>query len=78
MITNRGVPEEISYMMLRSLNLSKEYFYSLPYEIQKAIIMTCINNIKTTDEYRKKMALKQYNFEEKTKGKVLTLLKKKR
>ena len=78
MITNGGIPEIMYYKRLKYLSLSEEYFYSLPYELQKAIIMAGTDNTKKTDEFRKKMALRQYNFEEKTKEKVLTLLKKKR
>ena len=63
------------YKRLRSLCLSEEYFYSLPIEIQKVIISNI--EIKKKNEIRKKIALKQYDLEEKVKEKVLSFLKKK-
>ena len=82
MITRGGMSEIMYYKKLRDLGMSQEYFFSLPYECQKAILMagddSKFNEKKARENMQKRMALKQYNFEEKVKEKVLTLLKKNR
>lgn len=80
MITHGGMSEIMFYRRLKEVGLSKEKFFSLPYECQRAIIMA--GNSENYDRkqkriaFQKRMALKQYNFEEKVKEKVLKLLKK--
>ena len=76
-----GGPSEIwYYRRMRELGLTEEYFSSLPYEYQKAILMAWdsekYNRKKQRENFQKRIALKQYLFEEKVKEKVLTLLKK--
>ena len=82
MITRGGMSDIVYYRKLRELGLSQEYFFSLPYECQKAILMAGdsakFNEKNKRENFQKRIALKQYNFEEKVKEKVLTLLKKKR
>ena len=80
MISHGIMPEIEYYRRLKSIGISEEYFYSLPFELQKAIIMAGVSDdcTKNKIEFRKKMALKQYDFEEKTKEKVLMLLKKRK
>ena len=80
MIGYDGMQEFLNCKKLKDFGISQECFFSLPYEYQKAIIMAgteAIAKEKKRDEIRKKMALQQYNFEEKVKEKVLTLFKKK-
>ncbi len=79
--------------------ISPELFYSLPYEIQKALMssywhmqesynqesngkqeeMSTVQEKHDTkvDKFRKRTALKQYEFEENVKRKVLSIFKKK-
>ena len=70
MITSGGPSEMWYHQKLKELGLSEEYFLSLPLECQKALIYGCFNRDKKSgklDDFRKKIALKQYNFEEKVK-----------
>ena len=82
MITHDGMSEILYYRKLKSMGLNAEYISDLPEEYQKAIVMAGISdayeNRKKRENFQKRMALKQYDFEEKVKEKVLTLLKKKR
>ena len=81
MITRGGMSEITYYRQLRNLGLSEEYFFSLPYECQKAILMAGNtereDRKKRIDNFQKKTALKQYEFEEKVKEKILALFKRK-
>lgn len=80
MITHGGESEMIYYRRLQCLGISEEYFYSLPYEYQKAIIMAGFDRIekeKKKDDDKKRRALTQYELEENVKKKVLSIFKKK-
>ena len=78
---------EIDHNIFKTLGISEEDFLSLPEEYQLAFLyydwQLCNNhNIENErklrrDNRQKRRALKQYEFEEKVKEKVLTLLKKK-
>ena len=80
MITRGGMSDIAYYRKLREVGLSEEDFFSLPYECQKAIIMAGDNerseNKKKRENFQKRMALKQYDFEEKVKVKILKFFKK--
>ena len=79
MITHGGPQEIWCHDRIRELGLTEEYFYSLPYEYQRALMMASFDTFdkeKKLNDLRKRMALKQYNFEEKVKEKVLTIFKK--
>ena len=77
MRTQGEMSQIIYHEKLKSLGLSEEYFYNLPLELQRAIMMAGSDDSKNNrDEFRKKVALKQYNLEEKVKEKVLTFIKK--
>ena len=77
MITHGGISEIVYYKNLKKLGLSEEYFFALPYECQRAILMAGLeSNNKKKGELQKEIALKQYEFEEKAKEKVLRLIKK--
>ena len=86
MINRGGMSDIVYYRQLRNLGLSEEYFFSLPYECQRAIIMAGYNEKEDRKQkinnIQKKVELNQYLFEEKVKEKVkekvLTLLKKKK
>lgn len=81
MIIHDGTHEIFNYREIRNMGLSEEYFFSLPYECQKAILMAgmdaAYNRKENRENSQKRRALKQYEFEEKIKEKVLTLFKKK-
>ena len=55
---------------IKSLGLSEEYFFSLPLEMQEALLMGVIERKKENKNMVK------YGLEENIKVKVLTLLKK--
>ncbi len=81
MITRGGMSEITYYRQLRKLGLSEEYFFSLPYECQRAIMMAGDslreeNTVKKSN-FRKEIALKQYELEEKIKEKILALFRRK-
>ena len=78
MITYWGMSEVYCYDKLKYLGLSEEHFYALPYECQRAILMAGldIEEKKKREMFQKKIALKQYEFEDKTKEKILKLIKK--
>ena len=79
MITRGGMSEIIYYKKIRELGLSEELFCSLPYECQRAIMMAGTDSIRETQEkseLKKRIALTQYDFEEKVKEKILSLFKK--
>lgn len=82
MITRGGMSDIIYYKKLRSMGLSEEYFFSLPFDIQNAILMAGNDDeyeaSKKREDNRKRNALKQYEFEEKLKEKVKTFLKRKK
>ena len=80
-IHDGSMPEIIYYQRLRDLGMQEEYFLSLPYECQKAIIMAGFDTLekeKREDNMQKKRALRKYEFEERVKEKVLTLIKRKK
>ncbi len=70
--------------------MSPELFYGLPYDIQQALIIAsheeCLSKEKKEsnkeshnskfDNFLKKMALSQYEFEESVKVKVMSIFKK--
>ncbi len=80
MITREQMYEILYHQKMREISLSDEYFYALPFEIQKAIIMSGYSEKydrrQKIANFQKRMALEQYNFEEKVKDKVLKLLKR--
>ena len=79
MIIHGGESEILNNNRLRDFGLTEESFFSLPYEYQKAIINAGFDRldiIKQRDNAKKRRALKQYEFEEKAKEKVLVLLKR--
>lgn len=79
MIVYGGVSDIFVRERLRCVNLSEEYFFSLPYEYQKAILNAGLERIakeKQKENGKKRMVLKQYEFETKTKEKVKVLLKR--
>ena len=79
MITHGGSSDIWYYRKRKEMDILEEYFYSLPKEYQEAMIrgeFTKIDRKKQIDNFRKRIALKQYDFEEKVKEKVLSLLKK--
>ena len=79
MITRGGMVDIIFYRKIRENGLSDEVFSSLPIEYQKAIIMAGIDEVdnkEKLDNFRKKIALKRYIFEEDVKEKVYKLVKK--
>ena len=81
MIIHDGTQQFLNYQKLQEFGLSKEYFESLPHECQQAILMAGIeaeeNRKMERDNFQKRIALRQYEFEEKVKKKILTFLKKK-
>ena len=81
MIIRGGMSEILYYQRLRDLGMPEEYFFSLPYECQKAIMMAGFDKLekeKRKENAQKKRALRQYEFEERVKEKVLTLIKRKK
>ena len=82
MLTRGGMTEIVFYRRLHNLGISDEYFYSLPYECQQAILMAGnsnkYDNKKKRENFQKRMALRQYEFEENFKEKVKILLKRKK
>ena len=81
MITRGGMSEIMYYRKLREIGLSEDYFLNLPYECQRAILMAGSDSLeekKRKENLQKRRALKQYEFEEKVKEKVLTLIKRKK
>ena len=77
MIVYGGVSDIFVRERLRCVNLSEEYFFSLPYEYQKAILNAGLERIaKEKQKENEKKILKQYEFERKTKEKVKVLLKR--
>ena len=78
MISHNKLSEILGENVIKSLGYSEEYFFSLPLECQKALIMSRFeaNRIKQKEDVRKRMALKQYDWEEKVKEKVLSMIKK--
>ena len=76
---NREMYYLIERDIIKNLGLSEEYFFSLPHDIQEALLtggMGKPNKENKFDAFRKRMALKQYDLEENIKEKILTLLKK--
>ena len=81
MIIHGGVSEMYTNERLRELGISEECFFSLPYEYQRALLNSGLDTIekeKQKENARKKMALAQYDLEEKVKEKVLVLFKRKK
>ena len=78
MISHNKLSEILGENVIKSLGYSEEYFFSLPLECQKVLIMNRFeaNRIKQKEDVRKRMALKQYDWEEKVKEKVLSMIKK--
>ena len=81
MIIHGGISELYIRNTINALGINEDKFFSLPREYQQALIMGEIEREQAEKDkinnYRKKLALKRYEFEEKAKEKVLTLLKKK-
>ena len=78
--------DEIDHTIFKTLGIRKEQFLSLPEEYQQKFLyydwQICNNrNIendrrKKRENRQKRRALKQYEFEEKVKEKILSLIKK--
>lgn len=78
---------EIDHTIFKTLGVTREQFLSLPEEYQMAFLYydwQICNNSNIDDDCRirrenrqKRRALKQYEFEEKVKEKILTLFQKK-
>ena len=77
MIMHDGMSEILNYRKIREVGLTEEYFFDLPYEYQKAILMAGLET-QNKNDLQKRIALEQYNLEEKVKEKVLKLLKRKK
>ena len=77
---------EIDHTIFKTLGVTEEQFLSLPEEFQRAFFyidwQLCNNHNIDVDgkirnnEKQKTKSLKQYEFEEKTKEKILTKIKK--
>ena len=79
MIVHGGVSEMYTNERLKELGLSEECFFSLPYEYQRALLNSGLDAVnKDKENARKKIALAQYDLEEKVKEKVLVLFKRKK
>ena len=80
MITRGGMSDIVYYKRIRELGMSEEYFFSLPLECQRAILMAGYSkdNIAKKDNFQKKIVLRQSSFEEIVKEKVLSLFKKRK
>lgn len=79
MIVHGSETEILNNNRLRDFGLSEEGFFSLPREYQIAILnagFDRLEKIKQRENAKKRRALRQYEFEEKTKEKVLVLLKR--
>ncbi len=80
MISYMAFSEILEHDVAKDLGISENVFMSLPIEYQKALINGCFEReIKRNrlDNFKKRLALKQYNFEENLKDKVLSMIKKK-
>ncbi len=80
MITHGGISELFDHKIMNTYGFTKEQFYSLPYEYQRALILghlEMVDKQKEKDNSKKRRALKQYEFEENVKKKVLSIFKKK-
>ncbi len=80
MMSYKELSVMLGYDLEKNLGITENVFLSLPIEYQKALIKGCFDRqVKANklDNLRKRIALKQYNFEEDLKEKVFSLIKKK-
>ena len=79
MISYVEISEMLDQNIAKSLGFTDSQFSLLPFEYREALIKGCFEHYRKqckSDEFQKKMALKQFNLEKGVKKKVLSIFKK--